>query len=139
MKKLPTDRKVLRCIYEMYEAEYPGPAGADGRGSNDPYVPVDVKAVAARLNCSPELVFGRLYYHLDAKHRYKQDSGALVSLFHLNFKDRGHSVHFPYLASILAGFEEEHQKLFWSMVFSISALAVSVISLGANLAARWMH
>jgi len=139
MKKLPSDRKVLRCIYRMYEKEYPGPAGPDGRGSNDPYVPVDVRAVAEHRKCSPELVFGRLYYHLDAKHRYKQDSGAWVSLFQLNFKDQGHSVHFPFLASILAGFEEEHRKLFWSMVFSTAALVISVLSLSTNIVARWVH
>lgn len=121
----------------MYESSYPGPT-ADARASNDPYVPIDVTAVAARLNCRAELIFGRLYYHLDAKYRYKQDNGALVGLFDLNFQNKGHSVHFPYLASILAGLEEEYRKLFWSMTFSIAALIVSVISLGANVLTRWM-
>jgi hypothetical protein len=75
MKKLPTDRQVLRYIFEMYKTAYPGPLGTSGRGSNDPYVPVDVKAVAERPGCDAELIFGRLYYHLDAKHRYKQKNG----------------------------------------------------------------
>jgi hypothetical protein len=103
MSKLPTDHEVLRCVFEMYESSYPGAAPDETRGSNDPYVPIDVRAVAAELGCKPELLFGRLYYHLDPKHRYKQDNGALVSLFHLNVQNKGHSVHFPYLAAILAG------------------------------------
>jgi hypothetical protein len=138
MKKLPTDRQVLCCIFEMYATAYPGPVVAGGRGTNDPYVPIDVTAVAGRLGCTPELIFGRLYYHLDAKHRYKQDNGVLVGLFDLNFQNKGHSVHFPYLVSILAGLEEEHRKLFWSMAFSTAALIVSVISLAASIATKWM-
>jgi len=38
---------------------------------NDPFVPIDVRAVASRLKTKPELLFGRLYYHLESKHRYK--------------------------------------------------------------------
>jgi hypothetical protein len=102
MNKLPTDREILMCIYEMYEASYPGVVPGQVRGENDPYLPVNLHAVARRLSCKPELLFGRLYYHLDAKHRYKQDNGAVVSLFHLNFQGKGHAVHFPYLAAILA-------------------------------------
>jgi hypothetical protein len=60
VSKLPTDREVLKRIYDMYEPSYPGARP----GENDPYVAVDLAAVAARLRCKPELLFGRLYYHL---------------------------------------------------------------------------
>jgi hypothetical protein len=129
MSNLPTDHEILSCIYEMYRTSYPGkPAGSE-RGENDPYMPVNLRQVAARLSCNPELLFGRLYYHLDAKHRYKQDNGALVSLFYLNFQGKGHSVHFPFLAAIVAGMNQEHRKTFWSLAFSALALVVSVASL----------
>jgi hypothetical protein len=39
MSHLPTDREVLRCIFEMYESAYPGETNG-GKGVNDPYVPV---------------------------------------------------------------------------------------------------
>ena len=42
MSKLPTDREVLQCIFEMYESSFPGSKGTEERGSNDPYVPIDV-------------------------------------------------------------------------------------------------
>jgi hypothetical protein len=132
MNLLPTDRQVLKCLFEMYEPTYPGETNG-GKGENDPYVPVDLRAVAARLGTKPELLFGRLYYHLDAKHRYQQDSGAWVNLFHLNVENKGHSVHFPYLAAILAGHDQEYRKQFWSMAFSVLALVLSVVSLVTNL------
>ncbi|MBA3756513.1 MAG: hypothetical protein H0X02_09905 [Nitrosomonas sp.] len=132
MSKLPTDREVLKCIFEMYEAAYPGETNGE-KGINDPYVPVDLWVIAAKLNTKPELLFGRLYYHLDAKHRYKQGSGAWVSLFLLNIENKGHSVHFPYLSAILAGHDQEYRKQFWTMAFSILALVLSVMSLITNL------
>lgn len=132
MNLLPTDRQVLKCIFEMYEPAYPGETNW-GTGVNDPYVPVDLRAVAAKLGTKPELLFGRLYYHLDAKHRYQQDGGAWVNLFHLNVENKGHSVHFPYLAAILAGHDQEYRKQFWSMAFSVLALVLSVVSLVTNL------
>ena len=121
MNNLPTDREILSCIFDMYCSAYPGkPAGSE-RGENDPYMPIDIKALAARLGCNAELLFGRLYYHLDAKHRYKQDNGALVPLFYLDVKDKGHSVHFPFLAAIPApGMNQEHSKYFWSLAFWLS-------------------
>jgi hypothetical protein len=45
-------------------------------------------------------------------------------------------VNFPYLAAILAGQEQEHRKLFWSMVFSVAALLVSLASLAVSLFAK---
>lgn len=129
MNRLPTDREVLRCIFEMYDPAYPG----EPKGGNDPYLPVDLRAVAAKLNTKPELLFGRLYYHLDAKHRYQQDGGAWVNLFHLNVENKGHSVHFPYLVAILAGHDQEYRRQFWSVAFSVLALILSVASLATNL------
>lgn len=95
MSKLPSDRKVLECIYEMYEASYPGDHSRTGSNENDPYVAIDVPAVAAKLNCKPELLFGRLYYHLDFKHRYTQENGALVPFFYLKVGDKRHAIHLP--------------------------------------------
>jgi hypothetical protein len=132
MNKLPTDRKSLKCIFDTYKSDYPGPKDATGRGANDPFMLVDLVKIADKLHCAPELLFGRLYYHLDPKYRYKQDDGARVDLFLSNLKNKGHAVHFPFLASVLAGYEEEHRKLFWSMVFSITALVLSLLSLASN-------
>ena len=133
MNKLPTDREVLKCIYEMYESSYPCVQPGSARGENDPYLAIDIPAVAEKLKCKSELLFGRLYYHLDFKHRYKQDDGALVSLFYLKGGEKRYAVHFPYLAAILAGHDQEHRKQLWSLGLSIVALVLSVASLAVNL------
>lgn len=136
MNKLPTDRAILKCIYEMYEPAYPGVQPGSPRGENDPYIAIDIPAVATKLGCNAELLFGRLYYHLDQKHRYKQDSGALVPLFYLKVGDKRHAIHFPYLAAILAVQEQEHRRQLWSLGISILALVLSVASLVVNFYKR---
>lgn len=57
MNKLRADRCVLQCIFDMYLV--PGPKNASGRGENDPYISIDVPAIASKLDCNPELLFGR--------------------------------------------------------------------------------
>jgi hypothetical protein len=136
MSKLPTDRTILKYIYEMYESAYPGAKPGSARGENDPYIAIDVPSVAAKLGCKAELLFGRLYYHLDYKYRYKQDDGSLVPLFYLKVGDKRHAVHFPYLAAILAGLQQEHRKQLWSLGISILALVLSVASLAVNFYKR---
>ncbi len=127
MNKLPTDRYVLQCIFDMYQSSYPGQRTAGGRGENDPYISIDIPAIANKLACSPELLFGRLYYHLDQKYRYKQEGGDLVPLFYLQVSDKRHAVQFPYLASILAGLNQDFRR-------QAIAFGVSFISLGVSLA-----
>ena len=131
---LPTDRYVLQCIFDMYKDQYPGKKGADGKGENDPYIAIDVRAVAEKIQCAPELLFGRLYYHLDQKHRYKQEDGTIVPLFYLQLGDKRHAVHFPYLASILAGQNQEFRRYALALGMSAAALGVSITSLVVSLA-----
>jgi hypothetical protein len=41
----------------MYESSYPGQATESGDRENDPYVAIDVAAVAQKIGCSSELLF----------------------------------------------------------------------------------
>ncbi len=132
MKHLPTDRQVLKCIYLIYENDYPGKK-IGSKGENDPFVPIDLRIIGNELKITPELVFGRLYFHLETKYRLKQESGAWVNLFVLDIENKGHSINFPYLTAILAGYEQEYRKQLWTMVISCLALAISVASLAVNL------
>ena len=117
----------------MYEASYPGiPLGAT-RGDNDPYLSIDVKAVAEKLGCKSELLFGYLYYHLDAKHRYKQSEGVSVPLFSLKVGDKRHGVNFPYLSALLANHDLEHRRQLWSVGLSLLAVAMSAAAIVAQV------
>ncbi|RDE50171.1 MAG: hypothetical protein DVS81_12455 [Candidatus Accumulibacter meliphilus] len=133
MRTLSTDRQILRCIYEMYESSYPGKDSGEVRGKNDPYLPIKVSDVASRLGCTAEMLFGRLYYHLDAKYRYKQESDAQVHLFSIAVGSERHCVNFPYLAAVLAEKDEEHRRQLWSLRLSIAALVLSVASIIAQM------
>lgn len=117
----------------MYESSYPGVSHGQARGENDPYLAIEIHEVAKRLECKQELLFGRLYYYLDPKYRYKQEPGALVPLFQLNIQGKRHCVHFPFLASILAGHDEEHKRQSWSLAISIAALVLSVGAIAAQV------
>ena len=132
MMSLPTDREILRCIFEMYAPAYPGMESGEARRNNDPYLPIKVRDVATRLRCSPEMLFGRLYYHMDAKYRYRQDNDTQVHLFSLKVGSEMHCVNFPYLAAVLSAREEDHKRHLWSLGIAIAALVLSMASIIAQ-------
>ncbi|WP_172205406.1 hypothetical protein [Niveibacterium sp. COAC-50] len=129
MSTLTSDRYVLKCIYEMYKDQYPRSNSDVVVSDNDPYIAINLQALAEKLDCSPELLFGRLYYHLDRKHRYKQEDGALVSLFTLKVGEKKHAVNFPFLASILAGENRDFLRFIMPLSMSGLALLISATSL----------
>lgn len=117
----------------MHYHSYPGRELPNGKRENDPYMHISVRDVAAVLKCSPELLFGRLYYHLDAKYRYKQEGGAEVHLFAMKVGDTMHCIHFPYLAATLAEHDAEHSRFAWTLWLSIAALVLSGASIIAQV------
>jgi hypothetical protein len=124
---------VLRCVAEMYEGSYPG----SKPGENDPYLPIDVTAVASKLECKPQLLFGYLYYYLDHKHRYQTGDNAWTHLFALKVGERRHCVNYPYLAGILAAHDFEHRRNLQAIWMAGAALVLSVGSIIAQLITGW--
>lgn len=121
MAKLHTDREILQAIFDMYRADYPA--------KGDPWLPIDVRAVASRLGTEPELLFGRLHFDMGARFK-KADPGnsktLLASIFEVNVGDKHHAVNFPYLTATLAGMVEQHRRNQWSLWISIGAIVVAV-------------
>lgn len=128
--KLPTEREILKVIADLYEAEYPG----ENPGDNDPYLKIDVKAVAKKIECKPELLFGYLYYYLDHKHRYSVGENAWTHLFALKVGEELHCVNYPYLIGILAAHEVEHKRNLWALGLSIAAVVLSLAAIIAQVA-----
>lgn len=60
-KRVPTERQVLRCIYDMYEPLFP----AEGSTAGKVFVQIDVEAIARKVDCEKNILFGYLYSHLD--------------------------------------------------------------------------
>lgn len=130
-KPLPTDLQILDAIYERYYdtfRTYGNPGGALPRGSKA-FVPIDIEQIAADFNVDRDIVFGRLYYHLDQKHRYRQDDGSLVSLFTLEAAGDRYCVNFPMLSSVLASLRDDQRKHRGALAIAIASLVLSIVSI----------
>lgn len=128
--KIPTDRKILEAIFHTYKdtfAEYE----VNQDRSSKIYVPVDCKKIAKKLRTEPDIVFGRLYYHLEEKHGYQRPDGSKVPFFTLKAGNDLKCVNFPLLVSVLAELQE-HNKKFW-IPTGISLLSL-VVAVGSSVA-----
>jgi hypothetical protein len=131
MAKTITDRKILRLIYDRYYQNF----SAFNKTSNKNretkiYVPIDCVKIAKELNVDTDIIFGRLYYHLNKKYGYTQEDNSKVLLFSpVIGKDRN-AVHFPLLSAVLAELEESQLRLFtMPVILSILALIISLLSI----------
>jgi hypothetical protein len=136
MSKIPTDLQILERIYADYAATFRSYSDEAQTRNNVNYVPIDVNDLASKLKTHPNELFGRLYYHLDHKYRYKQDGGGSVHLFTLAIAGDRHCIHFPYLAALLAERRTEHRRNFFSIVISIVSLMVALAALLAQFSAQ---
>ena len=128
-QKIPTEREVLRCIYNMYAASFPIATS----GVCTVMIETDIEAMAVKLRCDKHMLFGYLYYHLDHKHCYKNGEHSYVHLFAPKVGSINNAVNLPYLAAILASADQEHSKFIWSLGVSLVALALSVGAIVAQL------
>ena len=127
--KVPSDLEILECIYKKYYEEYRSFQREDKTRSSKIYVPINCKEIAQQLNTDNDIIFGRLYYHLENLYGYKQDDGTSVHFFANAIKENEiHCINFPLMASVLAGMQEEHKKFTIATGVSIIALVVSIIS-----------
>lgn len=129
--RIPTERQVLRCIYDTYEPHFP----VEGAQSGKVFVQIDMEKIASRLGCDKNVLFGYLYYHLDHKYRYLSGERSHVHLFTPRAGELRNAINLPYLAAILAGQDQEHSKFAWSLGVSLVALALSVGAIVAQLVA----
>lgn len=128
-KHIPTERQVLRCIYNMYEPFFP----VEGQNIGNVMVAIDIEAVAKKLSTDKHVLFGYLYYHLDHKYRYQTGENSYVHLFVLQVDGLHHAINLPYLAAVLAAQDQEHSKFAWSLGVSLVALALSMGAIIAQL------
>jgi hypothetical protein len=134
MRHLPTDRQILRAIYDRYYAEFAAFDRDPSLRQSKVFVPIDIPAIASEINADEELVFGRLYHHLDRKHgRY--DVTPNMPLFQIQIPAQNGKpadmrvVNFPLLESVLASLELESRKAFVPIVISSLSFFVAACSL----------
>jgi hypothetical protein len=128
--KAPTDIKVLKEIYKTYYNDFQKYTSlSENTRSSKIYVPVDCKLIAKKLKVDADIIFGRLYYHLEQKHGYTRADGSKVAFFSKKVGGDDNCVNFPLLVSVLAGLQEESGKFKLSIWLSSAAIVISVLAL----------
>jgi len=129
MKNPPTDLKILRLIYKVYYDSYKAFTRENKNRKVKVYVPIDLDLLASKLKTDKDIIFGRLYYHLENKYGYKNDDGSHVAFFtRIDGEDKD-CIQFPYMASVLANLEEERSKFSITLWIALISIIISFISL----------
>ncbi|GAA0220919.1 hypothetical protein [Marinomonas primoryensis] len=131
--RIPTDLEILNTIYRIYHSDFVAFERGDGSRDSKIYVPIDCKKVAGELKVDSDIVFGRLYYHLEKQYGYKQDNGSNVHFFAFKVGNDSKCVNFPLMTSILAGLRQEKKKFWIGTAVAVLALIVSTVSLTVSV------
>ena len=127
----PTDLELLRAIYERHRGDFANYLrdSVPSRSAKI-YVPIDIPAIAARLDVDTDSVFGRLYYHLDPKYGEPHEDGKSRKAF---FTPKGGSdancVNFPLLEAVLASLWEQHRRDLTAIAAAAFSTALAIASL----------
>ena len=126
--KLPTDFQILNYIYTHYYKAFSAFDHDQPERRTKIYVPVDISAISAHFGVDSDIVFGRLYYHLEERLSYKRSDGSNVHFFMLTDGTDRHCVNFPLLSSVLAGMREERRRNFWAIwLISLPCLCIPFV------------
>lgn len=126
---LPTDLEILNAIYERYYATFQEFTREEPSRNSKIHVPIDCVAIADELGVDRDIVFGRLYYHLNHLYGYKHEDGVGVDFFNLRVGKDVHCVNFPLLASVLAGLREDDNRQAFTRKVAWISLGVAVASI----------
>jgi len=130
--RIPTDLKLLKYIFNHYINDYLAYDKQKNREAKI-HVPIDVDNIAKKFNIEGDLVFGRLYYHLNPKYQHDNSDGVTNYLFNLSVGGNRNCINFPMLSSILADLSNDNYRFKTSLYVAIIAAVVSVFSLGISL------
>lgn len=132
MRRPPTDLEILEEIYRRYYHVFVDPRRLENNPRGKIHVPIDLTAIAAHFGVDMDIIFGRLYYHLNAKHGFDLD-GSRVDLFLMQVGGERHCVQFPLLASLAADLRDQRNQYLWTLWLSIIATVLSVLALGVSI------
>jgi hypothetical protein len=133
MALLSTDREILRLIYDRYYSDFVHFERDPKTRGTKVYIPIDIPAIAQALAVEPEIIFGRLHYHLEPKYS-RADGNVKVPFFQVSFPGSGpqhaerHVINFPLLESVLAELEYEHRKFRLPVVVAVVSATVAVLA-----------
>lgn len=126
MKKIPSDFALLKKIYSKYYEEF---KNYDNNRASKAYVSLDIKYLAKYFKTDSEIIFCRLRYHFDEKYGLKNKNSTVTSFFAPKLNEDENAINFPMLASVLAGMQEENSKNTRTLIASVIAIVISIVSL----------
>lgn len=131
--KIPTDLEILDAIYEFHHDDFISFGPGEKNRETKIYVPIDCRKVAEKLKVDGDIVFGRLYYHMEKKYGYRRDDGSVVHFFDSRIRNEVHCINFPLMTSVLAGLRQERKNFWVSTAIAVVALISSWLPLGNDL------
>ncbi|MDO9069610.1 MAG: hypothetical protein Q7W05_14305 [Deltaproteobacteria bacterium] len=132
MKNIPSDFKLMSEIYRRHYEQFKNFNRKTPDREVKTYVPVDIEAIAQHFKTDEEIIFGRLYLHLEKKYGYKNDDGSISPFFTKKIGKDMHAINFPLLASVIAGLQEERSRQNLTLKISAFAVVVSLFALFVN-------
>ncbi len=127
--RLPTDRELLEAIFSAYYRVFAAFTEESKSRSSKIWVPIDIDALARKFRTDADMIFGRLYYHLNGKFSQELGDGSRLDFFQMRVGADRHCVNFPFLASVLADLKEERGRFVWATGIAALSLVVSIVSI----------
>lgn len=129
-RAIPTDEILLATIYKRNLKAFSDWSEENKTRVTKIWVPIDVEWLGKKFGCDPDLIFGRLYYHMNEKYGSKTGDGQDVNFFNMRLANDRHVVNFPLLTSVLADLQDSRKRFIISTRVAALSLVVSSISIG---------
>ncbi len=129
MKPAPTDLDILNAIYNRYYKTFEEfDKETNKTRGNKIHVPVDIHVLSEELDMDSDMLFGRLYYHMQGKYGYSDENRGNVPFFSMRVGGDMHCVNFPFVGAILADMRDEDRKYRIATYMAIISMIISIIS-----------
>ena len=129
MAGIPTDERMLAEIYRRYLRTFSDFSDENRTRTAKIWVPIDIEALARRFRSDPDLIFGRLYYHMNEKYGSSMGDGDRVNFFNMRLGQDRHCVNFPLLTSVLSALQDDKKRFIVSTRLAGLSLIVSSVSI----------
>lgn len=129
-RPIPTDETLLSIIYKENLKAFSEWSEENKTRVTKIWVPIDIDALGKKFRCDPDLIFGRLYYHMNEKYGSSTGDGQDVNFFNMRLANDRHVVNFPLLTSVLADLQDNRKRFIISTRLAALSLVVSAISIG---------
>ncbi len=128
-RAIPTDEHLLQTIYQRNLKAFSDWSEENKTRSTKIWVPIDIESLSAKYRCDPDLIFGRLYYHMNEKYASSTGDGQDVNFFNMRLGQDRHVVNFPLLTSVLADLQDNRKRF----VISTRLAALSLIASASSM------